>query len=380
MNCKQFRVIGVNAAGITSKVESFDKMLFDIKPFVWFIQETKRKITDTKIKANNLINYQIFEIKREKSKEEGGKGYQGGGLAVGALHDLNPMLISQGSDDAECLTIEVTTGVARVRFVTGYGPQESDAMSRKEKLWNYLDQEVHSANSDGVGLIIEMDSNAWAGNKLIPNDPNKQNNNGKLLEMFLNRNRHLCLINSLSQCEGIITRTRKTLCLNEKSILDIVIVCDKVLPYVKRMHIDEQGVNQLTNFYGIRHNRKATESDHAMIELDIDLKFIVQKPQRIEAYNYKNQECQKYFKEISTNTSSISSCLKSYETFQKQIKQWEHTLKSHIIAAFPKIPSRKDCFLNLILENFWSREKSLSLKIKRISLKRLLGLRLILQT
>ena len=84
VNGKLFRVIGVNAAGIISKVESFDKMLFDRKPLVWYIQETKRKITGTKIKANNLINYQIFEMKREKSKEEGGKGYQGGGLAVGA--------------------------------------------------------------------------------------------------------------------------------------------------------------------------------------------------------------------------------------------------------------------------------------------------------
>ena len=185
---KLFRVVGVNAAGLTSKAESFDKMLFDRKPSVWLMQETKRKSVDSKIKADNLINYQVFEMKRVKSKEEGGKGACGGGLAVGALHDLNPVLIRQGSDDAECITIEVTTSETRIWCVTGYGPQESDCTSRKEKFWKYLDQEVHNAKSEGVGLVIEIDSNAWAGKGVIPNDINRQNNNGKLLEMFLNRN------------------------------------------------------------------------------------------------------------------------------------------------------------------------------------------------
>ena len=344
VNGNIFRVIGVNAAGIASKIESFDKMLFDRKPSVWFLQETKRKPTDTNIKSNNLVNYQVFEMKRTKTKKEGGKGFNGGGLAVGALHDLNPVLISHGSDEAECMTIEVTTGMTRVRCITGYGPQESDIISRKYKFWNYLEKEVHSASSEDVGIIIEMDSNAWAGNEIIPNDPNKQNSNGHMLEMFLKRNKNLTIINSLPICEGTITRKRKTLCLNEESILDLFIVCDKVLPNVIKMQVDEQGVNQLTNYYGTTHNKKPTETDHSKVELDIDWKFKIQKPQRIEAYNYRSQECQKYFKNITSNTTAISSCLESKEPFQKQIKKWEHTLKSHVIAAFPKIRSRKRKF------------------------------------
>ena len=234
---KELVIVGINAAGITSKLESFDKMIYDLKPSVWLMQESKRNETDPVLKTANLINYQVFEMKRIKSKEEGGKGVHGGGLAVGALHDLNPVLIRKGNDHIECLTIEVTTEAARIRCVTGYGPQESDCTSRKEEFWSFLEKEVHSAEEDDVGLIIEIDSNAWAGNAIIPRDPNKQNYNGKLLELFLKRNKSITLVNSLPLCEGLVTRQRQTQCLNEKSVLDLFLVCKKILPFVTGMHV-----------------------------------------------------------------------------------------------------------------------------------------------
>ena len=221
----KIRIIAINSAGITSKIESFDKVLFDRKPSIWFLQETKRKFTDSKMKAKNLINYQIFELRREKTLEEGGKGLNGGGLAVGALHDLNPVLLRQGDDDVECLTIEVITGNTRLRCVVGYGPQLSDSTERKDNFWNYLGEEVESAKKEGVGLAIEVDSNAWAGRNLIPNDLNPQNSNGKLLEKFLEINKNMTLVNSLSLCEGLITRKQISKCLNEKSVLDLFMVC-----------------------------------------------------------------------------------------------------------------------------------------------------------
>ena len=124
-------ILGVNAAGVTSKMDSFDKLLFDLQPSIWMMQETKRKPMYPKMKANNLKNYQVFELKREKTKEEGGKGISGGGLAVGALHDLKPVLVRQGDDDVECMTIQVTTGPTNFRCVVGYGPQKDDSSERK---------------------------------------------------------------------------------------------------------------------------------------------------------------------------------------------------------------------------------------------------------
>ena len=160
---KSITIIGINAAGIASKIESFDKMLFDRKPSIWMMQETKRKQMDPRLRANNLINYQVFEMRREKTKDEGGKGLHGGGLAVGALHDLLPVLIRQGDDDTECMTIQVSVGHLNMHCVVGYGPQLTDSSDRKNKFWNYLDQSVEAAKAQNAGLVIEVDSNAWAG-------------------------------------------------------------------------------------------------------------------------------------------------------------------------------------------------------------------------
>ena len=52
--------------------------------------------------------------------------------------------------------------------VTGYGPQIGDTVERKHAFWDYLDREVEHANNENKGLIIQIDSNCWAGNKVIP--------------------------------------------------------------------------------------------------------------------------------------------------------------------------------------------------------------------
>ena len=216
------------------------------------------------------------------------------------------MLVRQGCDQVEYMTVEVTTGNTRIRCVSGYGPQESDCAQRKERFWNYLDIEVHSAKEEKIGLIIELDSNAWAGDEIIPGDPNRQNNNGKHLAQFIQRNPNVTLVNLLPICEGLITRKRKTHCLNEKSILDLFIVCERILPFVTKMHVDVKGEHQLTNFRGISNRGKVTECDHSKIELEVNMQYEVKKPLRIEAYNFKKIESQEFFKEITTSSSTLS--------------------------------------------------------------------------
>ena len=149
------------------------------------MQETKRHNNQSYFKSNNLKNYQISELKCQKTKEEGGKGLRGGGLAIGALHDVKPVLLRQGDDECECMSVKIQIGIVSILCVVGYGPQSCDSSERKLNFWNYLDQEVQYARDNELGLVIEIDSNARAGNSLIPNDPNSQNGNGKLLEMFV---------------------------------------------------------------------------------------------------------------------------------------------------------------------------------------------------
>ena len=127
------------------------------------MQETKRNNNQPSLKSENLQNYQIFELKRVMSKQEGGKGWRGGGLAIGALSDVKPVLIKQGDDDCECLSVQVEIGPMTIVCVVGYGPQLCDSSERKQKFWNYLEQEVQYSIDKAAGIVIQIDSNAWAG-------------------------------------------------------------------------------------------------------------------------------------------------------------------------------------------------------------------------
>ena len=137
-----------------------------------------------------------------------------------------------------------------IRLICGYGPQESDNKVRKEKFWEYINAETQNANKDGAGLIIQMDGNLRAGSDIIPDDPNRQNQNGKLFQQFLVKNPNLSVVNALKICEGKITRQRHTKKAIEKGVLDFFVVCEKKLPLVKRMVIDEKGENALNKYRG----------------------------------------------------------------------------------------------------------------------------------
>ena len=137
--------------------------------------------------------------------------------------------IDQGDDEVEALVVEVWINEFPIRIVNGYGPQMSDSTERKRNFWSFIEKQVNNAIVAGAGIIIQMDGNAHLGPTIIEGDVNMQNGNGKLFCDFLLRNTHLTIINSLSLCEGKITRMRKTTKGVEKSILDVFITCDKIL-------------------------------------------------------------------------------------------------------------------------------------------------------
>ena len=183
---KNLRIIGVNAAGINSKKESFNDILKRLKPHIWCLQETKLKPKNT-IKCDEIKNFQPYYLTRQNS--------DGGGLAVGVDKEMESTLLREGDDEIEALVILVDMGILKVRFITAYGPQESALKERKIKFWNFLEEEATKAVFDGQGLIIQMDGNLHAGPKLVPKDPNLQNQNGKLFEDFIERNPFLSIGN-----------------------------------------------------------------------------------------------------------------------------------------------------------------------------------------
>ena len=105
--------------------------------------------------------------------------------------------------------IQVEIGKLFVRIIVAYGPQENAPKDRKEKFWEFLEEEVNKAEIEDHGLIIQMDGNLHAGPDIIRNDPNSQNSNGKLFAEFLKRNQHIFVANNLDLCQGTITCQRE---------------------------------------------------------------------------------------------------------------------------------------------------------------------------
>ena len=76
---KSLKIFCINAAGINSKLMSFNEILNNISPQMWMLQETKLKPNE-QIKCEAAKAFQIFYLSRQKS--------QGGGLALGVLKEL----------------------------------------------------------------------------------------------------------------------------------------------------------------------------------------------------------------------------------------------------------------------------------------------------
>ena len=96
------------------------------------------------------------------------------------------------------------------------------------------------------------------------------------------------MVNALKSCNGLITRTRTNEGKTKKSIIDFVVVCKCLLPYIKDMIIDNQKSYTITKYRGSKHGRRAVDSDHVTLMLTLNLNVLPQKQQRAEMLDFKN--------------------------------------------------------------------------------------------
>ena len=317
--------IGTNAAGLTSKLHSFDALLKSINPTVFFIQETKLK-QQGKIKTEHSKKYQIFELNRKEKA--------GGGLAIGAIEEVKPVWISEGDDEVEILVVEIKIIDMKIRCICAYGPKETDCVDKKEKFWGKLTAEVENANLSECAIIIQMDGNLWGGPEVVKNDPNHINNNGKLFKDFLSKNPQLTVGNNLDICEGSITRSRKAGHKVEKSILDFFIFCEKMKPFVSEMIIDESKSYALSSY---SKSRGKIHSDHNTMVVKFNLEWSKKRPPREEYFNFKNKECQANFFKNTSNTKEFSFCFDNIESVRRQGELWFTQLQKSFHKSFKKV-------------------------------------------
>ena len=253
----KLRIVGVNANGLSSKLQSLDHIITSLNPAVMCIQETKLRKSG-KIKVENIKNYVVFELTRKQS--------HGGGLATLVRPGLDPVFISEGDDQVEVLVVQIRVETLHIRIINAYGPQECDSLERKALFWARLHSEVLEASEANCAVILQMDGNLHCGEEVIRGDPNGINANGKLFRTFLNNNQSIALLNRSDKCQGKITRRRNKGKKVEEAILDYALVSDELLPFFEKMIIDEEKKFPLTSYL----NRKETHSDHFTIIIDFD--------------------------------------------------------------------------------------------------------------
>ena len=64
-----------------------------------------------------MKNYEIFEVVRNNCN--------GGSILTGVHKNLNPVFISGGEDETEILVVQGEISGVNIRFINGYGPQET---------------------------------------------------------------------------------------------------------------------------------------------------------------------------------------------------------------------------------------------------------------
>ena len=119
----------------------------------------------------------------------------------------------------------------------------------------------------------------------VKKDPHSQNKNGQLFSQFLERNSQLHLMNASDLCDGVITRCRTANDRTERSIIDFVIVCEKLYPYVRKLVIDEDKSFSLTNY---SKKNKIINNDHNSMILYLNLKSSKMKQERQIIFNFKD--------------------------------------------------------------------------------------------
>ena len=149
-----------------------------------------------------------------------------------------------------------------------------------------------------------------------------------MFDNFLQRNLNISLVNALSFCKGVITRQRVTDLLNEKSAIDVFLVCERMLPFVQKMFIDEKRESPLSNFHNLKRGKKITETDHNKLELFLNIEAPTIKPKREVLFNFKSKHNQNGFLENSSSSLKLRNCFKTNQDLQHQASIFEKTLKS----------------------------------------------------
>ena len=281
------------------------------------MQETKcTQLNSLKIDDLYFVVYEKMRVNSE-----------GGGVAIAAKKELNPVLVSEGDNDVETITIDIHLTKITISCTSAYGPQKKESDDMKTKFWKHLDDITDTGWDEGKGFYLQGDLNAWLGDDIVAGDPRKRNENGKLFH-FLQRHPQLSVVNALPICQGVITRRRELVTGKiQESVLDFTVVCSRVLPYLTEMVIDVDN-KYITINYTTQKKAKtnAINSDHRTTFCKMNLMYMPFKFPKREIFNLKNVQCQSIFKKSTDESQNLRACLKRMQPFLERSERWKEAL------------------------------------------------------
>ena len=111
-------------------------------------------------------------------------------------------------------------------------------------------------------VLIAEDTNAKVGPNVIPNDPNLQSENGKLLEGMIRR-QDLAIVNTSNKCKGgPITRCRTVDGKIEKSCIAFILISRNLEHWFSDAIIDSSRAYILTKYNTTKGIPSVKHSDH----------------------------------------------------------------------------------------------------------------------
>ena len=300
----------------------------------------------------NIEDFEVFESIR-KNKEKGG-------TMIGAHKALKPVLINEYNEEFELLVIEITVANKDIRVISGYGPQENWQLKERKPFFEALEEEVVKAEMAGKSVIVEADFNSKLGKEHIPNDPNSQSENGKLLSDIIKR-QHLTVGNGLQNCEGKITRERITAQRTEQSVISFVLVSEDLVDTIESMKVDETKEFAPTRITKTKTGTTTKQSDHNVILTNLKMKWNKEeKKPKQNLFNLKNKECQIKFKEETNKGNYLSKVFEEEKDLNKATSMFMKRLNKVINKCFKKIGVKKERAIEEQekLYNLWKHLKS----------------------
>ena len=172
------------------------------------------------------------------------------------------------------------------------------------------------------------------------------------------------MVNALPICTGKITRVQHTKNGLLESVIDFFVVCDKILPLVTSMTIDESGSRSLTKYRG-----GIVKSDHRMLEIKVNLMFHKDKMhERDIVFNVRNKICQNRFLNFTSEKSMFTRCFdNNYEGIEVQFNRWQRLFTKALFSCFRKVRITEDKQKPLSKIDSLMNEKKKLMKDKHLS-------------